>query len=239
MPNLNQLNDMEFPNVEKDRTDNTFTTNSKDEKQSLLEQKFNSIKGVNKINPYSFYLSKVNSLETMTLNRKNDLKIEDHIVICGIITDMRLLILPLRNKNLKRIIPIVIIHNDVVPVKVWQDINIFPKLYVVHGNPASAADLNACYITKASACIILNSNKESDKSSLRNDSDTLHIYNSIKYLNPTIKFATEIVSYNSLNFLSSNKHNTNQKYSFRTTEPFAGGEIYMSSLLDTLICQVS
>jgi hypothetical protein len=238
LPNYTQINDIEFPNVEKDRSDQIYAQNSRDEIQNLLDQKFSSIRGANKINPYSFYISKVNSLETMTLNRKNDLKIEEHIVICGIISDMKLLILPLRNKNLKRIIPIVIIHPEIIPVKVWQDINIFPKLYVVQGNPTNANDLNACYITKASACIILNTNKDTDKSSLRNDSDTLHIYNKVKYLNPTIKFATEIVSYNSLNFLSSNKHNGNQKYSFRTTEPFAGGEIYMSSLLDTLVCQV-
>jgi hypothetical protein len=156
LPNYTQINDIEFPNVEKDRSDQIYAQNSRDEIQNLLDQKFSSIRGANKINPYSFYISKVNSLETMTLNRKNDLKIEEHIVICGIISDMKLLILPLRNKNLKRIIPIVIIHPEIIPVKVWQDINIFPKLYVVQGNPTNANDLNACYITKASACIILN-----------------------------------------------------------------------------------
>jgi hypothetical protein len=110
LPNYTQINDIEFPNVEKDRSDQIYAQNSRDEIQNLLDQKFSSIRGANKINPYSFYISKVNSLETMTLNRKNDLKIEEHIVICGIISDMKLLILPLRNKNLKRIIPIVIIH---------------------------------------------------------------------------------------------------------------------------------
>jgi len=218
--------------------DHAFLQKSKDEIQYVLEQKFSAIKGSNKINPYSFFISKVNSLETMTLNRKNDLKIEDHIVICGIVTDMRLLILPLRNRNLKKIIPIIIIHNETIPVKVWQDINIFPKIYVFTGSPTEPADLSACYISKASACIILNSSKDSDKNSFMNDADTIHIYQNVKYLNPTIKVSTEIASFSSLSFLSVNKaSNFNQKYGFRSTEPFACGEIYMSSFLDTLICQ--
>ena len=174
----------------------------------------------------------------MTLNKKNDLKIEDHIVICGVINDMRLLILPLRNKNLKKIIPIVILHHDVIPVRVWQDINIFPKIYVVVGSPTEPADLNTCQIQKAYACIILNSSKDVDKTSFMNDADTILAYQNVKQLNPSIKIATEIASLSSINFLSVNKTNVNQKYGFHSTEPFACGEIYMSSLLDTLICQV-
>ena len=173
----------------------------------------------------------------MTLNRKNDLKIEDHVVICGVVPDMRLLILPLRNRNLKKIIPVIIIHNEPLSVKIWQDINIFPKIYVFIGSPTEPADLNACYLSKASACIILNSSKDSDKNSFMNDADTLRIYQNVKYLNPTIKIATEIASFSSLNFLSVNKANISQKYGFRSTEPFACGEVYMSSFLDTLICQ--
>ena len=95
LPNISQFSDIELPNVERGRTDLSMASNNRDEIQYLLEQKFSAIKGSSKINPYSFYLSKINSLETMTLNKKNDLKIEDHIVICGVINDMRLLILPL------------------------------------------------------------------------------------------------------------------------------------------------
>jgi len=238
LPNLIQLNDIEFPNVEKENPDQKQSSNNREEIQYMLEQKFSSIAGSSKINPYSFFTTKVNSLETVTLNKKNDLKIDDHIVICGVIPDMRLLILPLRNKSLKKIIPIIIIHNDIIPVKIWQDINTFPKIYVVQGNPALPSDLNACYISKASACIILNASKEMDKGSFMYDADTIHIYQSIKNLNANIKIATEIASLSSLNFLSNNKSNAIQKYGFRCSELFASGEIYMSSLLDTLICQV-
>ena len=71
-----------------------------------------------------------------------------------------------------------------------------------------------------------------------NDADTILAYQNVKQLNPSIKIATEIASLSSINFLSVNKTNVNQKYGFHSTEPFACGEIYMSSLLDTLICQV-
>jgi hypothetical protein len=239
LPNPLFFNDMEFPNVERNTADQSIQQNNREEIQYMLEQKFSVFKGSTRVNSSSFFTSKVNSLETVTLNRKNDMKIDGHIVICGIVPDMRLLILPLRNRSLKRIIPIIIIYNDIIPVKIWQDINTFPKVYVVHGNPMEHNDLNACYISKAIACIILNSGKESDRSSFMNDADTIRIYQNVKHLNSNIKIATEIASLSSLNFLSINKTNMNQKFGFHSTEPFASGEIYMNSLLDTLICQVA
>lgn len=62
----------------------------------MMEQKLSDIKGNKSMNQNSFFISRVNSLEAMTLNKKTDFKIDDHIVICGIINNMRNLILPLR-----------------------------------------------------------------------------------------------------------------------------------------------
>lgn len=104
-----------------------------------------------------------------------------------------------------------ILHQDIIPVKIWQEINIYPKIYVVQGSPLKVADLQACTIGKAAACIILNSSKEGDKNSFMNDADTILIYKIIKSLKPDILISTEIASFSSLNFLNISKNNLSQR----------------------------
>ena len=51
-------------------------------------------------------------------------------------------------------------------------------------------------------------------------------------------FKAYIASLSTISFLSQAKNEVMQKYGYIASEPFASGEVYISTMLDTLICQV-
>ncbi len=71
------------------------------------------------------------------------------------------------------------------------------------------------------------------------DADTIFIYKTVKLLNPNIQIITELDSIQTISFLKmqSKPNNYIQKYGYIASEPFASGEIYISTMLDTLMCQ--
>lgn len=71
------------------------------------------------------------------------------------------------------------------------------------------------------------------------DADTIFIYKTVKTANPNIRIITELASFSTINFLIKNRSGTIVRHGFRASEPFASGEIYILSMLDTLVCQVS
>ena len=69
------------------------------------------------------------------------------------------------------------------------------------------------------------------------DADTIFIYKTVKLLNPSINIITELASISTISFLQLSRNNYVQKYGWIVSEPFASGEIFVSTMLDTLICQ--
>ncbi len=67
----------------------------------------------------NFYYGKINSLESATITGNEEVKFENHIIICGIVPEMRHLLLPLRARSLKNIHPIIILYNDPMPTHIW------------------------------------------------------------------------------------------------------------------------
>lgn len=45
---------------------------------------------------------------------------ENHIIICGMVENLRYFVMPLRAKHLQAIHPIVILNEDPLSVKQWQ-----------------------------------------------------------------------------------------------------------------------
>jgi hypothetical protein len=68
------------------------------------------------------------------------------------------------------------------------------------------------------------------------DADTIFIYKTVKIMNKHVRIITELASMSTISFLSSTTNDYIQKYGHIASEPFASGEIYISSMLDTLIC---
>lgn len=188
-----------------------------------------------------FYQGKIASLDQATITSVNyqDFKLENHIIICGIIPGMKHLLLPLRAKTIKHINPIVILHTEPMPTSIWIQINRLPKVYFMQGSPLKLEDLNQLSIMKALSVVILSKNAEESQHTdgTMADADTIFIYKTIKSRNPSIRIITELASKSTISFLSQSRIDFIQKYGHICSEPFASGEIYISTMLDTLICQ--
>ena len=166
-------------------------------------------------------------------------KITNHIVICGLIQNLKNLILPLRTNNIKQYQhPILIIDKeDKIPSEIWKEIQYFPDIYYLQGNPIKSKDLAKANIKDAKAAIILSKNTFEDEANDLIDADTIFIYKAIRNEAKNIFILVELSSINTLSFISSNDKANFDKQSYRLTEQYAVGEIYTSSMLDTLMCQ--
>jgi potassium large conductance calcium-activated channel subfamily M alpha protein 1 len=133
---------------------------------------------------------------------------------------------------------VIILHNDPIPSEIWQQINHFPKVYFMQGSPLKLGDLDKARIQKASSVVILGKYKENDNNSHSSqvDADTIFIYKTVKLLNPQIRIITELASMNTISFLSLARNHNIKRYGYIVSEPFASGEIYVSTMLDSLIC---
>ena len=164
----------------------------------------------------------------------------NHIVICGIGTNLKNLIMPLRASSMKhQQCPIVIIDKcEHIPSEIWKEIQYYPDIYFMQGNPIKAKDLHKAYIRKAKAVIILSKSSSSVVQADIVDADTIFIYKAIKNETKTALIIAELVSISSIGFINSWVDDSYvRKNGFWLCESFAMGEIYISSMLDTLICQ--
>ena len=161
---------------------------------------------------------------------------------------IRNLILPLRSKTLSNPrIPIVILSNDNgredsidCETYIWREINRFEEIYIMQGSALNPADLEKARITKAKAVIILskpNDYNANIKSQNMMDADVIFMYKTIKSTFSNSIIITELASTSTINFLIQGKDENLEKYGYSISRPFAAGEIYFSSLLDTLLCQ--
>ena len=166
--------------------------------------------------------------------------LDHHIVICGIGPNLRNLIMPLRSRSCKvRQLPILIIDKaEHIPSEIWKEIHYFPDVYFMQGNPNRREDLKSAKVSKADAVIIL-SDKANDPNQIGMiDNDTIFIYKAIKEETNKVLIIAELASASAISYLNvcNSKRNTDNQV-FWLNEAFASGEIFISSMLDTLICQ--
>lgn len=167
--------------------------------------------------------------------------LSNHIIIVGMIQNMKSLIMPLRslgNKNQQY--PILIFDKeDHILSEIWKDIQFFPDVYYMQGNPIKAKDLYRAGIKRAKAVIILSRSSTMNNDESGNemvDADIIFIYKAIRNENKNVLIITELASISTISFLStSEEHKIHKEY--RLSEQFAVGEIYNNSMLDTLMCQ--
>ena len=125
-----------------------------------------------------------------------------------------------------------------MPSHIWAQLSEFPKVYFIQGSPLKLGDLRRSGIKFAAAVIILSKTSDLDTNNVTNmvDADTIFIYKTVKLMNKGVRIITELASMSTISFLSSTTNDYIQKYGYIASEPFASGEIYISSMLDTLIC---
>ena len=109
-------------------------------------------------------------------------------------------------------------------------------IYLVNGNPLEQESLIKANIMNADKAVILG-NDPTLKTSLHEemlDAQSIFIYKAIKKLNPELQIITELVYNSNIDFLLPKKN----KYKIYTLSTlFASGEVYISSIIDTITAQ--
>ena len=167
---------------------------------------------------------------------------KNHIIVCGTHPSLYYYILPLRARYLgkENIKHLVILANN-MPQELWDSISRFENIILINGSPLCIEDLLRANIEYADKAVILgnnNINENYDKQMI--DGETIFIYKAIKMCNPNIQIMTELVYDSNIEFLLPDselrKFNNGEKH-FVNTSVFSSGEVYVSSLIDTLTCQ--
>jgi hypothetical protein len=186
-----------------------------------------------------------NNVDVKKDSIRNSEEVKKHIVVCGTHPSLYYFILPLRAKYLGRenLKWVVILAQD-MPKDLWDSISRFESIILINGSPLNTEDLYRANIEYADKAVILEceNTKFSNYSSQMIDSESVFIYKAIKKCNQNIQIMTELVYDSNIEFLlprseleNLNKKNSSIKY--EATSLFAAGEVYISSIIDTLTCQ--
>lgn len=165
--------------------------------------------------------------------------LDHHIVICGIGPNLKNLIMPLRAKSAKiKHLPILILDkSEHIPSELWKEIQYFPDVYFMQGNAIKSEDLKKAGVSKAEAVIILaKKNIETDQLDMI-DADTIFIYKAIKNEVKKALIIADLTSVSSIGYINTYGDDNLENQGFWLNEAFASGELYISSMLDTLVCQ--
>lgn len=105
----------------------------------------------------SFHLapSKINLLDVTFKTMENNILATNHIILCGLVPNLRNFVLPLRAKYLEKYPPIVILHVNPPTEKQWNQVSFFPEIYFVKGSAMNTKDLIRANILSANKIVIL------------------------------------------------------------------------------------
>ena len=164
--------------------------------------------------------------------------LEEHIIICGINPNIKHLILPLRTRGKAKHHPILIVDkNEHLSSEIWKDIQYFPDIYYMQANPIKSDDLKKARVSKAKAVVILSKYNQENQLLEMVDADTIFIYKAIKNESSSILIIADLISSKAIGFITNSGDENMDNFGFWLNEAFAAGELYISSMLDTLICQ--
>ena len=165
---------------------------------------------------------------------------------------------PLRAKNLGPLKHIVILFPREFPQLVWQKISVFESIWIVRGSSLEDSDLKRCGIFRAKQVLLLadssaaaHAASESSSSSMASssqgndfsaDADIIFSYHAVKRLNPALHVVVEMVRPSNMHYLtatSSDERNSTAAVhnNYKFTPQFASGSLFLTSFLDTLVCQ--
>ena len=177
---------------------------------------------------------------------QNSVVYRNHIIVCGTHSSLYYYLLPLRAKYLGREnMKYVVILTQDVPKELWDEISRFENILLINGSPFNSDDLYRANIEYASQVVILQHKHTNDDSTVipedkMSDSDRIFIYKAIKKCNPHIHIITELSNQSNIEHLL----DEDELHSFRLntipfeqTSVFCSGEVFLSSIIDTLTCQ--
>ena len=174
---------------------------------------------------------------------RNSTIYRDHIVVCGTHPSLYYYLLPLRAKYFgKENLKYVVILTQDMPKDLWDSIARFEKIILINGSPLCIEDLYRANIEYASKAVILeNENiKQCSFSDKMIDSERVFIYRAIKKCNPNIQIMTELVFESNIEYMLPQEELSRMdvdEISYETMSVFSSGEVYISSIIDSLIAQ--
>ena len=167
--------------------------------------------------------------------------LRNHIIIYGMGLNLKNLLMPLRASSMKnQQYPILIMDKkEHIPNEIWKEIEYYPDVYYMQGNPMKSRDLQRAGIKRAKAVIILSRMSSSHEGSTMVDMDTIFIYKAIQNETKSIMIIAELISVAALSFLNAEDSDENiiKEQGYWLSPSFAVGEVFIGPMLDTLICQ--
>ena len=161
--------------------------------------------------------------------------LDKHVIICGMSPNIKNLILPLRTRDKMNHFPILIINKEEhIPQDIWNDIHYFPHIYYMQGDPIKNEDLKKARISKAKSVVILSNYNLVDSII---DAESIFIFKAIKKETNNTLIIADLISSKSIEYLSDITEQEIEDTGYWLYKSFSAGEIYISSMLDTLICQ--
>ena len=185
---------------------------------------------------------KTNLLDSYKDTIRNSEIYKNHILVCGIHPSLFYYILPLRAKYLgKENLKYIVILTTNMTQELWDTLSVFEDIILINGSPLIIEDLLRANIEYAEKAVILGNNnlyENYDKQMI--DGETIFMYKAIKMCNPNIQIMTELVYDSNIEFLLPEEELSKFNHgaiSYAKTSVFSSGEVYVSSLIDTLTCQ--
>ena len=114
------------------------------------------------------------------------------------------------------------------------------EIYLIKGSALNPADLEKARVGRSKAIIILARSYENSSGAGSNnilDADAIFMYRTIEASYKNVVIVTELASMGAIPFLIQGNEEKTQNQKYFASRPFAAGEIYVSSLLDSLMCQ--
>ena len=233
-----QLNQQENEEEEEEdpEGENTDSNNTR-KKPSKLKFKHENFRNflqtdVNRIDQKCHMTNEKVSLKDVSFkNLEGSILASNHVLLCGLVSNLINFVVPLRAKYLTTYPPIVILNELEPTEKQWNQICFFPEIYFVKGSAMNHRDLIRANIKEASKVVILSprvedvshANFEDDNIVLNEekleqesqastsqltrdqedllDAKTIFKYRSIVKLKADIQIVTELVSPQNLSFL--------------------------------------
>ena len=222
----------------KDYLNNNFINKEENDIHDLLyfNNKINENQDPRIYNKYSF----ISTLRPRTQHESEYFSkeiLEDHIIICGINPNLKNLILPLRARGRKNHPILILDKNEHLSNELWKELEYFPDIYYMQGNPIKSNDLKKARISKAQAAVILSKYSQDNQLLEMVDADSIFIYKAIKNESNDILIIADLISSHSIGYITNSGDENMDNFGFWLNEAFASGELYISSMLDTLICQ--
>ena len=152
-----------------------------------VKKKFRKLVDGEEFKQNYFLLKRPAHQEEAALYKADYRKIENHVIICGLVSSIEYFILALRTKIMgSSRPPIIIMTTEQIKTEIWKKINLFEDVYFIRGSPLNPADLERASINRAIGVVIL-SEEITDGKKVGNkntkEAEAIFIYKTIKNMN--------------------------------------------------------